>query len=80
MFFIWEFIKFLGFLLFCLGLMVMSWVYIKGSRKGMDANPPEALTGWPRSRLLNLIVFHLFYFSLLILINNYVLGGFQLNV
>lgn len=79
MFFLWEFIKFLGFFLFCIGLMGMSWLFLQSSGKGMHASPPEALTGWPRSRLLNLAIFHLFYFSLLILVNNYLLGGFQIK-
>lgn len=76
---LWECIKLIGTLLFCLLAMFMTWNHMHGDGKGWDDGSPGAMIAWPKSRLLNFFVFHLFFFGLLIMIHNFFLGGFEVT-
>lgn len=46
-------------IIFCVGVMYMNWMYMQGEGKGIEGVAHTA--PWPRSRLINLFSFHLFY-------------------
>lgn len=76
---LWECIKLIGMLLFCLFVMFLTWRLMQSDGKGWDDGPSSAQASWPRSRLLNFFVFHMFFLGALITIHNFFLGGFEVT-
>lgn len=76
---IWESMKLIGMVLFGLLVMFMTWSHMQGGGKGWDDNTPGAMIGWPKSRLLNFIAFHLFFLGILVMIHNFFIGGFEVT-
>ncbi|MFD1066351.1 hypothetical protein [Oceanobacillus locisalsi] len=76
---LWEFIKLIGMLLFCLFVMFATWRFMQSDGKGWDDGSTGVYMSWPRSRLLNFFVFHLFFIGLLITIHNFFLAGFEMT-
>lgn len=76
---LWECIKLIGMLLFCLLVMFMTWKHMQSDGKGWDDSPHSTTVSWPRSRLLNFFVFHIFFFGGLIMIHNFFIAGFEMT-
>lgn len=76
---LWEWVKLIGMLLFCLFVMFMTWSHMQGSGKGWDDPPSGAQISWPRSRLLNFFAFHLFFIGGLVIIHNFFIAGFEIT-
>jgi hypothetical protein len=77
---IWEWVKFLGMILFCLGMMAVHFTYIHGSGKGWNDGRTAIELSWPKSRLLNSICFHLFYFGLFFVVDDFIQGRLSTQV